>query len=1083
MRVGLLSCVLVAVAAGQEPTEIPIGAPAGIKANPGASASASRDRRLSTDIAAGVVDSKVQDLVRAGAQTLPVFIVLQHQPHREVLDRYEGPARLRLKVLEGRYTELSRQVMPSETQLSLARGELEREMLEVRQAAFREIEAQVGPEQDDVQRLVVQLGGANVRRYTAINMLAAEVPAVAIDALAAHPSVAEISLVEKQSAQLATSVPSLGAPVFWSAGYTGGGESVAVMDTGVRTSHPAFSGLNIVSKVFLDYGMHNPCFADDPASPQDKQGHGTHVAGIVASRGAPGWSSYWGVAKGLGTLYNLKIGHKGWLNPTEGTCQPNGSGSDTRDVLAALDWAVRQAPWVKVFNYSYGGNTSTDDDIRARIFDYFADTYGLTISVAAGNESESGFLGLWTNPGPVTSPGIGYNVITVAAMNTQGTIDRSDDEIAIFSSRGPTAGGRKKPDIAAPGGLWDTWSLSGWQPDLGIYSAAYNSDGFIARPGTSMAAPHIAGAAALLRQAGVRDPLAIKALLLNTTDRLDWSNAQGWGYANLSRAFVQRNNVLTSTLPAGRVRLYKGVANGLFYSTLTWNRSVPQALTGGCLSDLDLFLYNASSGAPLSSSVSLIDNVEKAHVTAYGPVAVNVTHWSQGSCRSSESFGLAFSEAGFQAATGPMLNASCTAPATVAPGAQFSTACTIANRGDLPALAVKGALGFAGSTSSSSQDFGTIPPGASSTKTWLVTAPASIGTFTLQLAAQSNSFGGLFSASANTTFSTTSGVCTVAVSPTSLSFPATGGNGTVSVSAPAGCSWQTVSSVPWIIVTGGAQGSGNGTVTFTVGSNTASTARTGTLTVGGQSVTISQGGASSAPVITSVVNGASFQPGIAAGAWISVFGSKLAPSTRMWRSDEIIGGVLPTQLDGVRVTINGKAAAISYISPTQLNVQVPTDDAVGPVQVQVMTAEGTTATTAQMQSLAPGLFLFDAESRRYVASQHAADYSVVGKVGLYPGSTPAKPGEIVILYGTGFGPTNPPLPTGRVITQPARLANPVRVSISGVQAEVLWAGLSAAGLYQFNVKVPDALPDGDAAVVVDVAGFPTQSNVYITVKR
>jgi hypothetical protein len=82
-------------------------------------------------------------------------------------------------------------------------------------------------------------------------MLAAQVPASVIDVLAAHPEVEEINLVEKQSAQLATSVPSLGAPMFWNAGYTGAGESVAVMDTGVRTSHPAFSGLNLVHKVFL----------------------------------------------------------------------------------------------------------------------------------------------------------------------------------------------------------------------------------------------------------------------------------------------------------------------------------------------------------------------------------------------------------------------------------------------------------------------------------------------------------------------------------------------------------------------------------------------------------------------------------------------------------------------------------------------------------------------------------------------------------------------------------------------------------------------------------------------------------------
>jgi serine protease AprX len=150
-----------------------------------------------------------------------------------------------------------------------------------------------------------------------------------------------------------------------------------------------------------------------------------------------------------------------------------------------LEWSIQQAPWVKVFNYSYGGDASGDDDVLARLFDYFADTYGLTISVSAGNESKSGFLGLWTKPGPVSSPGIGYNVITVAAMNTQGTIDRSDDEIAIFSSRGPTVGGRKRPDIAVPGGLRDDWRLSGRQSVLGIWSADYQLDGFRKDSGTS----------------------------------------------------------------------------------------------------------------------------------------------------------------------------------------------------------------------------------------------------------------------------------------------------------------------------------------------------------------------------------------------------------------------------------------------------------------------------------------------------------------------------------------------------------------------------------------------------------------------
>jgi len=239
-----------------------------------------------------VVDAKLRELTHQGAQRLPVFVVLRSQPHREVLERYEGPARLRLEMLEARYKRAVGRLIPLAAEVEQTRADWEREALAVSEAAFREIARLIEPEQEAVERLILRLGGRNVRRYTAINMLAAEVPAAAVDTLAAHPAVAEISLIEKQSAQLDVSVPSLGAPVFWAAGYTGAGESVAVMDTGVRTSHPAFSGLNIVSKVFLDYAKQDPCFGDDATSPEDKQGHGTHVAGIVASRGAPGWSNY-----------------------------------------------------------------------------------------------------------------------------------------------------------------------------------------------------------------------------------------------------------------------------------------------------------------------------------------------------------------------------------------------------------------------------------------------------------------------------------------------------------------------------------------------------------------------------------------------------------------------------------------------------------------------------------------------------------------------------------------------------------------------------------------------------------------------
>ncbi len=96
-------------------------------------------------------------------------------------------------------------------------------------------------------------------------------------------------------------------------------------------------------------------------------------------------------------------------------------------------------------------------------------------------------------------------------------------------------------------------------------------------------------------------------------------------------------------------------------------------------------------------------------------------------------------------------------------------------------------------------------------------------------------------------------------------------------------------------------------------------------------------------------------------------------------------------------------------------------------------------------------------------------------------ASPARPGEIVLLYATGFGPTTPDLPSGQVITAPAPLANPVTVWIGGRLAEVQWAGISAPGLWQLNVTVPVGLPDGDHAVVAEVGGVRTQGEVSITV--
>ncbi len=229
-------------------------------------------------------------------------------------------------------------------------------------------------------------------------------------------------------------------------------------------------------------------------------------------------------------------------------------------------------------------------------------------------------------------------------------------------------------------------------------------------------------------------------------------------------------------------------------------------------------------------------------------------------------------------------------------------------------------------------------------------------------------------------------------------------------------------------------------------------------------------GGTATPTLTGVVNDASFTSTIATGSWVALFGTNLAPSgdSRLWNtSTEIVNGKLPTALDGTSVTVNGKPAVVEFISPGQVNIQPPDDTAVGPVPVVVTTSGGTSAAfTATYAQFAPGLFPATAP---YVVAQHGADNSYVST------ASPAQPGEVIILWGTGFGPANPAVAAGQVFTGANPLANPVTATIGGQPAPVDFAGVVGAGLVQVNVHVPTSISNGDAPVVLSVGGVTTQT--------
>jgi uncharacterized protein (TIGR03437 family) len=232
--------------------------------------------------------------------------------------------------------------------------------------------------------------------------------------------------------------------------------------------------------------------------------------------------------------------------------------------------------------------------------------------------------------------------------------------------------------------------------------------------------------------------------------------------------------------------------------------------------------------------------------------------------------------------------------------------------------------------------------------------------------------------------------------------------------------------------------------------------------------------------INSVVNAASFQPAIASGGFVSIGGTGFGASSRSWTSSDFSGANLPVQLDGVSVTINGKPAFVEYISLTQINAIAPDDATIGNVQVQVTTPQGASYSgTVLKQTQSPAFFTYQSGATTYVAAIHL-DGTLVGPAG--PSSRPAVPGEVIEIYGTGFGPTNPATPTSQLVSQPAQLSVPAQVTIGGVNAPVQWAGIVSSGLYQFNVSIPNVAP-GDLPVQTSVSGFQSAANAFIAVAR
>jgi serine protease AprX len=602
----------------------------------------------------------------------------------------------------------------------------------MREEIARQVTATVGPGQRALAATIEVLGGAVTGHILSQNALTATVPANRIRQLAARREVARVSAVPEGYLELDNQGGSLGLPTgFWANGYDGGIWDAGILDTGVQQNHPN-----------LD---HVTYYAAPGMPTTDADGHGTGVAGIIYNDHATNR----GMAPGLDAVL-------------VGSCSDGGS---PYTVFVHADWMVSTAADdPEAINLSCGYGTADDVDYSA--FDQFWDGLIDDNYLLVGKSTGNGGDGTTT----ITHPAPAYNLLAVANIYDQNTVARSDDVIRSTSSRGPTLGGRKKPDIAAPGHntLTTNNDWSGVNPD------------FTNLGGTSAAAPHVTGGVVLLTEMrGDDNPIASKAALLNAADAWtdggtsgstgddgqvagsEWNKTYGWGYLDLWEAWFNGLDVFTSTVDDGMTppgpdfKLFTGYMFADEKATLVWNRHVGYSGTAfpsmvETLTDLDVYAYRVSDGGFVSGSASTINNVEQIAVPVGADYVLKVDVFGGiDPDVGIESFALA-TEENFVAATPPTF--SFNAPLLMAPpGQQVDWDVSVVNNGSLTAFDNDADIapvgGFSVVSGPDPQPIGDIPAGGNGVASWRLAAPCTSGSVLHGIANASVSYGESLSSS------------------------------------------------------------------------------------------------------------------------------------------------------------------------------------------------------------------------------------------------------------------------------------------------------------------------------------------------
>ncbi len=493
---------------------------------------------------------KTQDL----AESITCFIVLRDQPTKTIAEQ---------------------------TRVGLITDD----KVELRRTIYAETQKRILPTQDSIGALIESVDGKILQNFVVLNAILAEIPLRALDTLVQSPQIARIepnyqlTLTLSYGQPIVTNTTSPG----WDYTYNGSGVVVAVCDTGIDKMHPNLLGKVISEKSFV---------TGEPAD--DLDGHGTHVAGIIASDD----STYHGIATNV-SLVNVKI-------------MDTGGSGDTTQLINGIEWALTNAS-IDVINLSAGTSSIPDDGDSSisKFVDAVVSAYNVVWVNAAGNIGASG----------IEVPGDALNCISVGNLDDNSNLNPSGWTLTPSSSRGPTDDGRIKPDITAPGetimSCNDIWE--GANPD------------FVSKTGTSMAAPHVAGAAALLLQylklhyssLSSNHALITKGMLLHTAyDKGTVGPDPLWGYGAVDMGavwnFLQTGNFSVQTLtPSHSIAEYRLTLNTsqIINTTLVWNREASTDFTYIYYSDLanlDIRLENAT-GSPIDYANSTVNNVE--HLT------------------------------------------------------------------------------------------------------------------------------------------------------------------------------------------------------------------------------------------------------------------------------------------------------------------------------------------------------------------------------------------------------------------------------------------------------------------------------------